>query len=165
MVLMFSVLQVIQDEMRQRDVLLEDEEEDFLDEATVNPHSRGCPPALLLCAAAVLTEITAFMRETYKSVPKAGKVSRQVKASVEIGGGAAGLASLGGGGARRWSYANQSLAGQSNASHQSLHNSSDNGKMGLSLQRSYKRLSWMNLLIFLLNPDFCRVDLNEPIFS
>ena len=45
MVLIFSVLQVIQDEMRQRDVLLEDEEEDFLDEATVNPHSRGCPPA------------------------------------------------------------------------------------------------------------------------
>ena len=126
-VLMFSGLQVIQDEMRQRDVLLEDEEEDFLDEATVNPHSRGCPPALLLCAAAVLTEITSFMRETYKSVPKQGKVSRQVKASVEVGG-AAGLTSLGGGGARRWSYANQSLAGQSNASHQSLHTSSDNGK-------------------------------------
>ena len=86
-VLIFSALQVIQDEMRQRDVLLEDEEEDFLDEATVNPHSRGCPPVLLLCAAAVLTEITSFMRETYKSVPKQGKAGRHVKASVEVGGG------------------------------------------------------------------------------
>ena len=126
MFFIFSSPQVVQDELRQRDVLLEDEEEDFLDEATVNPHSRGCPPVLLLCAAAVLSEITSFMRETYKSVPKQGKASRQVKASVEVGGG--GLTGLGGGGARRWSYANQSLAGQSNASHQSLHNSSDNGE-------------------------------------
>lgn len=132
---MFSGLQVVQDEMRQRDVLLEDEEEDFLDEATVNPHSKGCPPALLLCAAAVLSEITSFMRETYKSVPKQGKVSRQVKSSVEVGGG--GLIGLGGGGARRWSYANQSLAGQSNASHQSLHNSSENGDKHRN-NRSYK---------------------------
>ena len=119
---MFSGLQVIQDEMRQRDVLLEDEEEDFLDEATVNPEGRGCPPVLLLCAAAVLAEITSFMRETYKGVPKQGKARGQVKASVEVGGGGAG-------GARRWSYANQSIAGQSNASHQSLHNSSDTGKL------------------------------------
>ena len=116
-------MQVVQDEVRQRDLVLEDEEEDFLDEATVNPEGRGCPPVLLLCAAVVLAEITSFMRETYKCVPKQGKVRGQVKASVEVGVGAAG------GGGRRWSYANQSIAGQSNASHQSLHNSSETGKM------------------------------------
>lgn len=31
---------------------------------------RGCPTVLLLCAATLLCEITAYMRETYKSVPK-----------------------------------------------------------------------------------------------
>ena len=117
-------MQVVQDEVRQRDVMLDDEEEDFMDEATVNPDSQGCPPVLLLCAAAVLTEITSFLRETYKSVPKQGKTNRHPKAGMEVGG-------IGPGsfvGARRWSCANQSIAGQSNASHQSLHcNSSDNG--------------------------------------
>ena len=115
---------MVQDEVRQKDVLLDDEEEDFLDEATVNPDGRGCPPVLLLCAAAVLAEIPSFMRETYKSVPKQGKVARQLKGSVEVGG----VAAVVGGAGRRWSYANQSIAGQSNASHQSLHNSSDNGE-------------------------------------
>ena len=58
--------ELVQDEARQRELLLEDEEEDFLDEATVNPSGRGCPPALLLCACTLLAEITAFMRETYR---------------------------------------------------------------------------------------------------
>ena len=129
--------------MRQRDVLLEDDDEDFLDEATVNPLSRGCPPVLLLCAAAVLTEITAFMRETYKSVPKQGKAMRHLKASAEVGGLVAGLGS---GGARRFSYANRSEAGQSNASHQSLHNSSDNGETitGVYSSKSGDICPWNN---------------------
>ena len=65
---------------------MDDEEEDFLDECLVNPTGtvashlnqseqlkivgQGCPTVLLLCAATLLTEITAYMRETYKSVPK-----------------------------------------------------------------------------------------------
>ena len=49
---------------------MEDEEEDFLDECIVNPTGKGCPTVLLLCAATLLSEITAYMRETYKSVPK-----------------------------------------------------------------------------------------------
>ena len=63
-------LKVINDEMKQRELLMADEEEDFLDECIVNPSGKGCPTVLLLCAATLLSEITAYMRETYKSVPK-----------------------------------------------------------------------------------------------
>ena len=67
---MTSSLKVITDEMKQRELLMDDEEEDFLDECIVNPSGKGCPTVLLLCAATLLSEITAYMRETYKSVPK-----------------------------------------------------------------------------------------------
>ena len=71
---MASFLKVISDEMKQRELLMDDEEEDFLDECIVNPSGKGCPTVLLLCAATLLSEITAYMRETYKSVPKQVKV-------------------------------------------------------------------------------------------
>lgn len=61
---------MVTDEIRQRDLLIDDEEEDFLDECIVNPTGKGCPTVLLLCAATLLAEITSYMRETYKSVPK-----------------------------------------------------------------------------------------------
>ena len=67
---MASFLKVISDEMKQRELLMDDEEEDFLDECIVNPSGKGCPTVLLLCAATLLSEITAYMRETYKSAPK-----------------------------------------------------------------------------------------------
>lgn len=112
--------EVVTDEFRQRELLQEDEEEDFLDEAIVNPNGKGCPLVLKLCATMVLYEITAYMRETFKSVPKLSRSSRNTRTVLEsslstqqvVG------ATVG---ARRWSYATQSIAGQSNASHQSLH--------------------------------------------
>lgn len=61
---------VITDEAKQRQLLLEDEEEDFMDEASVNPNGSSCPAALRLIACVLLLEITTFMRETYKSLPK-----------------------------------------------------------------------------------------------
>ena len=67
---MISCCKVINDEIRQRELLLDDEEEDFLDECIVNPSGKGCPTVLLLCASTLLAEITAYMRETYKSAPK-----------------------------------------------------------------------------------------------
>ena len=72
---MTSSLKVITDEMKQRELLMDDEEEDFLDECIVNPSGKGCPTVLLLCAATLLSEITAYMRETYKSVPKQVKLN------------------------------------------------------------------------------------------
>jgi hypothetical protein len=43
---------------RQKELLAEDEEEDFLDEATVNPTGRGCPAVIRLTACMLLLEIT-----------------------------------------------------------------------------------------------------------
>ena len=112
--------EVVTDEVRQRELLQEDEEEDFLDEAIVNPNGKGCPVVLKLCATMVLYEITAYMRETFKSVPKQGRSSRNTRPVVETN---LSTQQVTGAtvGARRWSYATQSIAGQSNASHQSLH--------------------------------------------
>ena len=128
--------EVVTDEIRQRELLQEDEEEDFLDEAIVNPEGKGCPVVLKLCSSMVLLEITAYMRETFKAVPKQGRSGRNIRTAAEInlsvqqGVGATV-------GARRWSYATQSIAGQSNASHQSLHmadHGSDNRKISFVLQ-------------------------------
>ena len=112
--------EVVTDEVRQRELLQEDEEEDFLDEAIVNPNGKGCPVVLKLCATMVLYEITAYMRETFKSVPKQGRSSRNTRPVVETN---LSTQQVTGAtvGARRWSYATQSIAGQSNTSHQSLH--------------------------------------------
>merc|ERR1719376_1202809 len=60
----------VTDETRQKQLLQEDEEEDFLDEASVNPCGGGCPTALKIVACVLLLEITAFLRETYKNLPK-----------------------------------------------------------------------------------------------
>ena len=62
------------DETKQKQLLQEDEDEDFLDEMNVNPSGNSCPLALKLVACMLLLEITAFMRETYKNVPKIGRM-------------------------------------------------------------------------------------------
>ena len=38
--------------------------------ASVNPNGNSCPMALRLIACVLLLEITSFLRETYKSLPK-----------------------------------------------------------------------------------------------
>lgn len=78
---------VITDEAKQRQLLLEDEEEDFMDEASVNPNGSACPAALRLIACVLLLEITTFMRETYKSLPKMHQ--RSLFPNTTGGGGAA----------------------------------------------------------------------------
>lgn len=69
----------LSDPEKQRQLLQQDEEEDFLDEACVNPHGNDCPPALKLIASILLLEITAFLRETYQTLPKASKMSTKEK--------------------------------------------------------------------------------------
>lgn len=101
--------QSLADPERQKELQLQDEEEDFLDEgechlrtnatlilhtrrqlksflffkktrtACVNPHGNDCPPALKLVACVLLYEITAFLRETYQTLPKASKASAKEK--------------------------------------------------------------------------------------
>lgn len=74
-----QIASTLNDPEKQRQLLLQDEEEDFLDEACVNPHGNDCPPALKLIACALLMEITAFLRETYQSLPKTSKLSTKEK--------------------------------------------------------------------------------------
>ncbi|KAJ8665380.1 hypothetical protein QAD02_007042, partial [Eretmocerus hayati] len=66
---------IVSDESKQRDILIEDEEEDFLDEASINTYGTQCPVALRLVACILLLEITAFLRETYQTLPKSSKLS------------------------------------------------------------------------------------------
>lgn len=69
----------ILDPEKQRSLLQQDEEEDFLDEASVNPNGNDCPQALKLVATVLLFEITAFLRETYQTLPKTSKLSTKEK--------------------------------------------------------------------------------------
>ncbi|XP_017847563.1 protein unc-80 homolog [Drosophila busckii] len=109
------------DPEKQRELLQQDEEEDFLDEASVNPHGNDCPHALKLIACVLLFEITAFLRDTYITLPKASKmmhrdrpapwekVYREAKAN------------------RRWSMALSSMGHSSAQSLQSIAAGNDGG--------------------------------------
>lgn len=74
-----QINQTVNDVEKQKELLLQDEEEDFLDEACVNPHGNDCPPALKLIACVLLYEITAFLRETYPTLPKVSKMAAKEK--------------------------------------------------------------------------------------
>ncbi|GBP89583.1 Protein unc-80 homolog [Eumeta japonica] len=69
-----QVANLVSDPDGQRDLLQHDEEEDFLDEASIRlpgkPIGSDCPRALRLVACVLLLEITAFLRETYQNLPK-----------------------------------------------------------------------------------------------
>uniref|UniRef100_A0A158PAR5 Protein kinase domain-containing protein n=1 Tax=Angiostrongylus cantonensis TaxID=6313 RepID=A0A158PAR5_ANGCA len=57
---------------------MEDTMEDFFDEAIVNDDSgERCPPALQLIATLLLYEITSFLRETFKTIPRAKSNKKQ----------------------------------------------------------------------------------------
>nr|XP_033339451.1 protein unc-80 homolog isoform X5 [Megalopta genalis] len=67
---MDQIAAMVSDESKQRDLIIEDEEEDFLDEASINGYGSQCPVALRLVACILLLEVTAFLRETYQTLPK-----------------------------------------------------------------------------------------------
>ncbi|XP_070172138.1 protein unc-80 homolog isoform X4 [Polyergus mexicanus] len=71
---MEQVTNIVSDESKQRDLILEDEEEDFLDEASINSYGSQCPFALRHVACILLLEVTAFLRETYQILPKSSKL-------------------------------------------------------------------------------------------
>nr|XP_054770882.1 protein unc-80 homolog [Lytechinus pictus] len=66
----------VRDEGLKKRLRREDDEEDFLDEATVNPVGTACPHALKMVACQLLLEITSFLRETLQSLPKPRKMDR-----------------------------------------------------------------------------------------
>ncbi|KAG6441335.1 hypothetical protein O3G_MSEX001738 [Manduca sexta] len=69
-----TVVNLVTDPDGQRELLQQDEEEDFLDEASIRlpgkPIGAECPRALRIIACVLLFEITAFLRETYQGLPK-----------------------------------------------------------------------------------------------
>lgn len=69
-----SISAMLHDESKQKELLLQDEEEDFLDEASVNTYGASCAVPLRVIACMLLLEITAFLRETYQTLPKSSKV-------------------------------------------------------------------------------------------
>ncbi|XP_025208646.1 protein unc-80 homolog isoform X2 [Melanaphis sacchari] len=64
------ILSCISDEANQRELQNEDEEEDFLDETSGISRMFSCPMVLRLIACMLFLEITSFLRETYRSLPK-----------------------------------------------------------------------------------------------
>ncbi|XP_072434871.1 protein unc-80 homolog isoform X2 [Chiloscyllium punctatum] len=65
-----NILSFIYDEETKRRLRKEDEEEDYLDDNTVNPTKCGCPFALKMAACQLLLEITTFLRETFPCLPR-----------------------------------------------------------------------------------------------
>ncbi|XP_046741999.1 protein unc-80 homolog isoform X7 [Diprion similis] len=70
-----AITAMVSDENKQKELVVEDEEEDFLDEASINGYGSQCPIALRLVACTLLLEITAFLRETYQTLPKSSRLS------------------------------------------------------------------------------------------
>ncbi|XP_045030143.1 protein unc-80 homolog isoform X4 [Daphnia magna] len=75
------------DEQRQRILMDEDENEDFLVEASVNPSGRDFPWPLRLAACMLLFEITAFLRDSYRRLPRSTRVSLRSNEANKSGGG------------------------------------------------------------------------------
>ena len=48
-----------------------------MDESTVNKEGSGWPPVLKFVVCQLLLEITAYIRETYKAIPKVGTSGRE----------------------------------------------------------------------------------------
>ncbi|XP_038219466.1 protein unc-80 homolog isoform X2 [Zerene cesonia] len=74
-----TVINLVSDPDGQRELLQQDEEEDFLDEASIRLPGKTigaeCPRALRMVACVLLFEITAFLRETYQNLPKSCRSS------------------------------------------------------------------------------------------
>lgn len=69
-----QIAQMVLDESKQKDLLISDEEEDFLDEASIFTYGSSCPLPLRLVACILLHEITSFLRETYQTLPKSSRM-------------------------------------------------------------------------------------------
>ncbi|KAL1497693.1 hypothetical protein ABEB36_008611 [Hypothenemus hampei] len=65
---------MMNDSEKQKELQMQDEEEDYLDDASVHTYGSNCPMPLRLIACILLQEITTFLRETYQSLPKSSRV-------------------------------------------------------------------------------------------
>ncbi|ERL86704.1 hypothetical protein D910_04110 [Dendroctonus ponderosae] len=65
---------MVSDPDKQKELQIQDEEEDYLDEASIYTYGSNCPMPLRLIACVLLQEITAFLRETYQNLPKSSRI-------------------------------------------------------------------------------------------
>ncbi|XP_065337258.1 protein unc-80 homolog isoform X7 [Cloeon dipterum] len=72
-----NIVAMVTDELRQKELMLQDEEEDFLDEASIGLMGLQCPLSLRMVACLLLLEITTFLRETYQALPKSSRLSNK----------------------------------------------------------------------------------------
>ncbi|KAL3277360.1 hypothetical protein HHI36_012710 [Cryptolaemus montrouzieri] len=70
---------MVADEQKQKELLTQDEEEDFLDEASIYCYGSSCSAALRLLTCMLLFEITTFLRETYQTIPKSSRMTGKEK--------------------------------------------------------------------------------------
>ncbi|XP_045467085.1 protein unc-80 homolog isoform X2 [Harmonia axyridis] len=70
---------MVADEQKQKELLTQDEEEDFLDEASIYCYGSSCSAAIRLLTCILLHEITAFLRETYQTIPKSSRMTGKEK--------------------------------------------------------------------------------------
>lgn len=70
-----SIAAMVNDETKHRELLIQDEEEDFLDEASINTYGASCAVPLRLIACMLLFEITTYLRETYQIFQKSSKAA------------------------------------------------------------------------------------------
>ncbi|XP_044582754.1 protein unc-80 homolog isoform X6 [Cotesia glomerata] len=129
-----QIIALVNDESKQRELVIEDEEEDFLDEASINSYGSQCPVALRMVACILLLEITAFLRETYQTLPKSSRLSTKERPapwermySREAN--------------RRWSMALSSM-GHSQTSAQSLQSIAGDRETAGELRELIERGSW-----------------------
>ncbi|OXA46443.1 Protein unc-80 [Folsomia candida] len=111
----------LSDEAKQKELAQNDEEEDFLDDASIMDGAE-CPLALQVLSCMLLYEITAFIRETYQTLPKASVVHKPppppVKKEEEV---APKPVVVSGNANRRWSYVRKKLLGLGQAQTQGSH--------------------------------------------
>ncbi|XP_071534011.1 protein unc-80 homolog isoform X8 [Panulirus ornatus] len=128
-----EVVAPVTDTETRRALRANDEEEDFLDEMSVNRGGADCPMALKLVAVQVLLEITAFLRETYTTLPKSTRMSVRGERPSAWGPPCGGLG-IGRDPNRRWSMALSSM-GYSHPSAQSLQSIGETHPAGFTGER------------------------------
>ncbi|XP_044757175.1 protein unc-80 homolog [Coccinella septempunctata] len=74
-----QIASMVADEQKQKELLTQDEEEDFLDEASIYCYGSSCSVAIRLLTCILLNEITSFLRETYQTIPKSSRMTGKEK--------------------------------------------------------------------------------------
>ncbi|XP_014212230.1 protein unc-80 homolog [Copidosoma floridanum] len=70
----YQIETIMLEDSKRRGLVVEDEEEDFLDESSIITYGSRCPMALRLVACMLLLEITTFLRETYQTLPRSSRL-------------------------------------------------------------------------------------------